>query len=115
MIKYHAKRFVHPIKGIAYALRKDRSYRFQVYGVATVLLFATYFLKPLNQTELLFIGLSYTLVLITELQNSSFELALDRLHPELHHSIGRSKDMAAGAVLTAGFFLVFVLVVTWMY
>ena len=115
MIKYHVKRFVHPIKGIAYALRKDRSYRFQVYGVASVLLIAIFFLKPLNQTELLFIGLSYALILITELQNSSFELALDRLHPERHDSIGRSKDMAAGAVLTAGLFLVFVLTVTWLY
>lgn len=54
-------------------------------------------------------------MLITELQNSSFELALDRLHPELHDTIGKSKDMAAGAVLTAGFFLIFVLVVTWAY
>lgn len=50
MILYHARRFVHPIRGITYALRKDRSYRFQVYGVATLLLGATYFLKPLNQT-----------------------------------------------------------------
>jgi diacylglycerol kinase (ATP) len=111
MIMYHVKRFAHPIRGILYALKNDRSYRFQVYGVAAVILVAMFVLKPLTQTEILFLGLSYALILITELQNSSFEAALDKLHPELHESIGRSKDMAAGAVLTAGFFLVFVLVV----
>jgi diacylglycerol kinase len=50
-------------------------------------------------------------VLITELQNTSFEEALDHLHPELHDKIGRSKDMAAGAVLTAGIFLALVMLV----
>lgn len=115
IIKHHSKRFVYPIKGILFALRKDRSYRFQFYGVAIVLSFFIYFLRPLSQTEMLFIGLSYALILITELQNSSFEAALDRLHPEIHEDIGHSKDMAAGAVLTAGFFLIFVLVLVWLY
>jgi diacylglycerol kinase len=52
----------------------------------------------------LFLALSYALILITELQNTSFEKALDRLHPELHDDIGASKDIAAAAVLTAGLF-----------
>lgn len=115
MIKYHAKRFIYPIKGIIHAIRKDRSYRFQFYGIATLLATFVYFMRPLSQTEMLFIGLSYALVLITELQNSSFEAALDRIHPEMHEDIGHSKDMAAGAVLTAGFFLVFVLVMIWLH
>ncbi len=115
MFKYHIRRFIYPIKGILYALRNDRSYRFQFYGVASVLALFVYLLQPLNETEILFIGLSYALILITELQNSSFEAALDRIHPEKHDDIGRSKDMAAGAVLTAGFFMVFVLSITWLF
>lgn len=115
VIKHHSKRFVYPVKGIIYALRKDRSYRFQFYGVASLLAVFILFLRPLTQVEMLFIGLAYALILITELQNSSFEAALDRLHPELHDDIGHSKDMAAGAVLTAGFFLVFVLFMVWRF
>jgi diacylglycerol kinase len=112
-LKHHSKRFVYPVKGILFALRNDRSYRLQVYSVASLLAVFVYFMRPLNQTEILFIALAYTLVLITELQNSSFEAALDRMHPEMHDDIGRSKDMAAGAVLTAGFFLLFVLFIVW--
>ena len=109
MIPHHIKRFTHPVRGIWYAIRKDRGYRFQVISITSAIAVAVYLLKPLNQTEILFLGLAYVLILITELQNSSFEAALDRMHPEHHDEIGRSKDMAAGAVLTAGFFLVFVL------
>jgi len=57
--------------------------------------------SPLAAVEWLFIGLCWTLILITELQNSALEEALNRIHPELHENIGHSKDMAAGAVLLA--------------
>lgn len=114
-VQHHSKRFVYPVKGILYALRNDRSYRFQVYTGATAIALFVYFVRPLNQTEMLFLGLAYVLILITELQNSSFEAALDRIHPERHDEIGRSKDMAAGAVLTAGFFLLFVLFMIWKF
>jgi diacylglycerol kinase len=66
---------------------------------------------PLTQTEILFLALSYALILITELQNTSFEKALDKLHPELHDDIGASKDIAAAAVLTAGLFALCVVLV----
>ncbi len=96
--------------GIFYALKHDVSYRQQFYGIGAVVGLFIYYFDSISQTELFFIILAYTLILITELQNSSLEEALDHMHPELHHKIGRSKDMAAGAVLTAGFFLIFVLV-----
>lgn len=115
MIKYHAKRFVYPIKGIVFALRTDRSYRFQFYSVAFVISLFIFFARPLSQTEMLFLGLCYTLILITELQNSSFEAALDHIHPDWDENIGRSKDMAAGAVLTAGLFLLFVMALVWFF
>ncbi len=69
------------------------------------------FLLPLDRMETLFIILSYFLILITELQNSAIEAALDQLHPGLNDHIGISKDMAAGAVLLAGLFLLITLVV----
>ena len=60
---------------------------------------------PLTLYDILFLLLAWFLILITEMQNSAIEAALDRLHPELHDSIKQSKDLAAGAVLLAGFFL----------
>lgn len=110
MIIRYLKRFPYAFAGLWHALKNDFSYRLQVIGIGLFLAGFVYFMSPLSQTELLFLGLAYALVLITELQNSSFEAALDRIHPEMHDDIGRSKDMAAGAVLTAGFFLLFVIV-----
>jgi len=103
------KRLGFGFSGIFYALKTDFSYRTMFYGGGAFVTIASFFLWPLSDTELMFIVLSWTLVVITELQNSSFEAALDRIHPEMHDSIGKSKDMAAGAVLTASAFMLFVL------
>jgi diacylglycerol kinase len=110
MIKTFLLRFKYGINGILIALKTDSSYRQQFYGIAAGIMIFIYFMLPLEKLDFLFLGLAYALILITELQNSSFEAALDRIHPEQHGEIGKSKDMAAGAVLTAGFFLVFVMV-----
>lgn len=96
--------------GVIHALRADRSYRIQFIGGGIVVLAVSYVFHPLSELECFFLILSWILVLITELQNSSFEAALDKIHPELHEQIGKSKDMAAGAVLTAGLFALFVVV-----
>jgi len=109
LLTRNLKRATYALSGIFYALANDYSYRWQFFGGLVFITFFILMFQPLNQTEYLFLGLSWALILITELQNSSFEAALDRLHPEEHDDIGRSKDMAAGAVLTAGFFLVFVI------
>jgi diacylglycerol kinase len=58
--------------------------------------------SPMEAWEWLFVILCWILILITELQNSALEAALNKIHPELHENIGHSKDMAAGAVLLAG-------------
>jgi undecaprenol kinase len=108
LIKY-LNRFPHALRGICYALKNDFGFRTQVYGIGVVVAFCIYFFSTLSGSELLFLVLAYFLILITELQNSALETALDRLHPELHDNIGKSKDMAAGAVLLAGLFLLFVL------
>lgn len=108
-IKRNLKRLVFARDGIIYAVRTDFSFRWQVIAGSIVVCLLIAIFSPLNTTELLFLLLAYNMILITELQNSAFEAALDHLHPELHHNIGRSKDMAAGAVLLAGFFLLIVI------
>lgn len=109
MLKKYLNKFPHAFRGISFAVRKDFGFRTQVYlGLALlILVIAIYW--PLSVYEGLFVILAWFLVLITELQNSAIEIALDQLHPELHDSIGRSKDMTASAVLLAGIFLLIVL------
>lgn len=102
-------RFRYAIGGVVYAIRDDFSFRWQVVLIGLVTFGVAYYQWPLTDVQLLALVLGYTLVLITELQNSALEEALDYLHPELHQRIGRTKDMAAGSVLLAGLFFVFVL------
>ncbi len=102
------RRFPHAFRGIIHALRTDFSFRTQALIGATFVAGFGYFLWPITNTEFLFLALAGANILITELQNSSFEAALDRLHPEWHDQIGRSKDMAAGSVLIAGLFALLV-------
>lgn len=108
-LKLQLRRFGFAQAGIRYAVRMDKSFRLQWYGIGSIFTVALYLFSPLTGTEFLFLLLAYLLILITELQNSALEYALDHLHPETHDNIGRSKDMAAGAVLLAGLFLVITL------
>lgn len=94
--------------GIFYAVVHDSSFRTQVIIGLPLVLLVAYLGAPLREVEVAMLIGAYWLVLITELQNTSFEAALDRLHPELHDEIGRSKDMAAGAVLLAALLLLIV-------
>lgn len=107
-------RLSHPVRGIKYALRHDISFLGQVILGAIVVGLVWFFFKPLSTTEWLFVALMWILVLITELQNSAIEEALDKLHPERHESIGRSKDMAAGAVMLAAIYAAIVIVVLFL-
>ena len=103
-------RFGYALKGFCSAFKSDRNFRLQVYAAPFYLIFG-WFVWPLTQTEILFLALSYSLIIVTELQNTSFEKALDRLHPKLHDDIGASKDIAAAAVLTSGLFAFIVVAV----
>ena len=89
------------VHGLSHAYRADKSFRMEInYGLPVYLLLGWY-LYPLQAGELLFFILSYLLMLIIELVNTAFEKMLDRLHPEEHELIKRSKDIAAAAVLVS--------------
>lgn len=102
VIQHTLKRFRYAFGGISFALKNDHSFRTQVLIGLPFVFLVSYFGSPLTQFEWVLLIGSYAFVLITELQNTAFEAALDHLHPELHDRIGRSKDMAAGAVLLSG-------------
>lgn len=111
MIKRYLSRLPHALRGISFALKHDFGFRTQIYTTALVATVILYFFTPLTTTEFLFLGVAAMFILITELQNSAIEAALDQLHPERHERIMRSKDMAAGAVLLAALFALVVVVV----
>jgi diacylglycerol kinase (ATP) len=65
---------------------------------------AVYFLFSLSTEELLLLVFCWFFVMVTELKNTSMEMALTKLHPEQDKEIGLSKDLAAGAVVWASVF-----------
>lgn len=111
MIRRTLRRFPHAIRGFSYALTSDFSFRTQFYGGGIVVGLLLWLLPTVTGAELLFLFFGWSLLLITELQNSAMEAALDKLHPELHDAIKQSKDMAASSVLVAGFLFALIVVV----
>lgn len=109
-MNYHIRRFIPAFKGLWFAVRHDAGFKLEFYIGAIVISTALYILHPFTSTEFLFVIFGWCLILITELQNSALEITLDHLHPDHHEAVGRSKDMAAAAVLLATLFLGFVLV-----
>lgn len=109
VIRWYFGRLPYALRGLIFATRKDRSFRWHLiiglFGLALLLALAW----PLTEVEGLMLVLATVLVLITELQNSAVENALNRLHPDHHSTIGRAKDMMAASVLLS---LVFALAVT---
>lgn len=101
------RKCVDALRGVRFAFASDLSFRLDVL-LGVILLCFGYLMRPLSEIETLFLTLSWFLVIITELQNTSIETALDRLHPQTHEEIGKSKDTAAASVLSS---LVFVIVV----
>lgn len=99
----------HALSGILSATKNDLSFRIDLL-LGLVFLSIGYLLWPLTTPEILILLLSWVLILITELQNTSIETALDRIHPERHREIGMSKDIAAGAVFIAWCFACVVVV-----
>jgi undecaprenol kinase len=97
------RRFRNAFRGFIVAAKMDNNFKLQLFGSLFFAGFG-YVMWPLTETELFFLILAFVLIIITELQNTSFETALDRIHPEQHDYIGKSKDMAASAVLMAGIF-----------
>ena len=97
--------------GVAHAYSLDESVRLEFIIGVTVYAILIVFLWPVTGSQLSLLLLSFFLVLITELVNTSIETLLARIHPIRHHLIGMSKDIAAGAVLMAVIFASCVMVI----
>lgn len=104
-MQYWLKRLSHPLRGLSYALRHDFAIQFEVFVLGVIGLPLAYFLfGPFSAPEMLLLVFCWFFILVAELQNSAIEIALDQVHPEHHAAIGRSKDVAAAAVVCAFLF-----------
>ena len=99
-----ARKFQHALAGLYFTLLHDRGIQILLACAIIGLGGLYYFFGPFSDLGNFVLITSFFLVLITELQNSSTEAALDALHPEHHEGIGRSKDIAAASVLCAAAF-----------
>lgn len=104
-MKYWIQRFSHPFRGLKYALLHDKAIQieFVLFGIIGLPV-ANALFGPFSAREWLLLVFCWFFIVVTELQNSAIEVALDKLHPERHEAIGRSKDMASGAVVWAAVF-----------
>ena len=97
-------------KGLCHAYASDKSFRMEIdYGLPVYILVGL-LLRPFQSWELLLFIFSYLFILVVELVNTAFEKMLDRLHPEKHELIGKSKDIASAAVFVAFIFSAIVVI-----
>lgn len=102
-MKYWLTRLSHPFRGLFYAVTHDDAIQIEIV-LAVIGLPTVYFLFHLSFNEMLLLIFCWFFVMVTELQNSAVEIALSKLHPDHDEAIGRSKDLAAGAVVWAAAF-----------
>ena len=96
------------LRGLRHAYLSDKSFRMEInYGLPIYVILG-WFLFPFAAWELALYVFSYALILVVELINTAFEKMIDRVHPQEHESIGRSKDMSAAAVLLTFLFAAFI-------
>ncbi len=102
-MKYWITRLSYPFRGLIYAFTHDDAIQIET-ALAAIGLPIVYFLFHPSPNEMLLLVFCWFFVMVTELQNSTIEIALSKLHPEHDEAIGRSKDLASAAVLWAAIF-----------
>ncbi|UCE26176.1 MAG: diacylglycerol kinase [Candidatus Coatesbacteria bacterium] len=100
------KSFNAAIEGILYAFKTQRNVKLHFVATALILVASVYF--SITKIELILLLITIGLVLITEMINTSIEMALDFIVDRYHPLARIAKDVAAGAVLFASINAVFV-------
>jgi diacylglycerol kinase len=96
----------HAYEGIQYALSTQANMKFHFMAAFVVLLAAL--VVRLSRSDILFLLLAITLMIVTELINTAMEKAVDLAMPERHPLAKIAKDVAAASVLVSAVFAVIV-------
>ena len=86
-------------KGAVYLVRTEASIKIQVFCAIMVTIAGFYY--DISKTEWLFQIAFIGLVMSLEGINTAIEYIADFIHPDRHETIGKIKDIAAGAVFIA--------------
>jgi diacylglycerol kinase (ATP) len=89
--------FGYAVQGVAFSIRTERSAQFHLLGIALVGS-AGVWLK-VSPGDWRWLMLCIAMVWFAELINTAFEYLCDLVMPDIHESVKRAKDIAAGAVL----------------
>ncbi|MEI7026699.1 diacylglycerol kinase [Paenibacillus sp. y28] len=96
--------FRYAYEGIKYALATQQNMKFHFLVAVLVLVLAL--AMELTKTDILFLLLAVTLVIVTELINTAVEKAVDLAMPDQHPVAKIAKDVAAASVLVSAVFAV---------
>ncbi len=103
MLKFY-RSFRFALNGLWLLLSTERNFRIMGF-VCIIVNIAGFSLdaygEHLNRFEWAIIWAAMGLVFVSEGLNTALETTIDVLHPDKHPMIGRAKDMAAGATLSA--------------
>ncbi len=91
--------FNYAIDGIIYTLKTQRNMRIHIFAAICVLLLSLFF--RLSKLEILVLFFTISLVIITEMLNTSIEATIDLITDQYHVLAKIAKNVAAGAVLIA--------------
>jgi diacylglycerol kinase len=94
--------FRYAYEGIKYALATQRNMKFHFFAAVVVLVLALFFRLP--KVDVLFLLLSVTLMIVTELVNTAIEKSVDLAMPDIHPLAKIAKDTAAASVLVSAAF-----------
>ncbi|MBA1337185.1 MAG: Diacylglycerol kinase [Firmicutes bacterium] len=89
--------FNYAISGVIYTLKTQRNMKIH-FGVAILVLAVSLFMD-FSRLELLLLFFTISLVLVTEMINTSIEAAIDMITDSYHPLAKAAKNVAAGAVL----------------
>lgn len=99
MIKKRLASFVFAFKGISTLISSQPNAR--IHLVAMIMVIGAGFFFRVSNTEWLVLTLTMTLVMAAEGFNTALEFLTDLVSPNYHELAGKTKDVAAGAVLIA--------------
>lgn len=105
-LKSRIASFGYAFSGLGFVLRTQHNARIHFFVALCVL--GLGWIADLGTHEWLWLLLAITLVWFAETMNTAFEYLCDVVQPEFHASVGKAKDIAAGAVLLTALFAIVV-------
>ncbi|MDO8511956.1 MAG: diacylglycerol kinase family protein [bacterium] len=93
------RRLKYALHGLMVGIKHDRSIRLHI--IVGVVVFIASFFVCLSSLDWAVLILTIFFVIAMEYVNSAIESFADRVHPEQHLAIKKTKDLAAAAVLLA--------------